>query len=281
MGSPQEDELRQLWNDSADAYHSHTRRYATHRQITMLLTSTVTGEPRHVLDFGCRPGNSTRALRQRFPGARLTGLDTSTAMIGIARQATGPAEKIHYQCRDVASYRTGDAGQHDLIICSNSFFHVEDKAGLLAEFSRLLAAPGHIAFSLYDSVFRPSRPLAWPLPSPSAGPGEDTLIAGILHGLRRLGHPCAARTEDRQILTEQDLAALFAAQGFAVRCAGVLRLLRTAQERAAFLRIPAVTRENFPDVPCAAVMQVIDGLDLSAGMPVQERSVYAFTADRI
>lgn len=41
--------------------------------------------PRSVLDAGCGPANSTAVLAERFPGARLTGIDSSAAMLETAR----------------------------------------------------------------------------------------------------------------------------------------------------------------------------------------------------
>ena len=43
--------------------------------------------PRRIIDVGCGPGNSTAELRRRWPGAHITGLDNSPAMIEAARAA--------------------------------------------------------------------------------------------------------------------------------------------------------------------------------------------------
>jgi trans-aconitate 2-methyltransferase len=42
--------------------------------------------PAAIIDLGCGLGNSTRVLRERWPAAHITGLDSSMAMIEKARQ---------------------------------------------------------------------------------------------------------------------------------------------------------------------------------------------------
>jgi trans-aconitate 2-methyltransferase len=52
-----------------------------------LIQRIALADPQRIVDLGCGPGNSTEALRRRWPGASITGLDTTDEMIEAARQA--------------------------------------------------------------------------------------------------------------------------------------------------------------------------------------------------
>src|SRR5690348_8970296 len=55
------------------------------RPFVELLARIGSESPHSVLDVGCGPGNLTAILRQRWPGARVRGIDSSAEMIARAR----------------------------------------------------------------------------------------------------------------------------------------------------------------------------------------------------
>src|SRR5688572_11453370 len=55
----------------------------TQPAIDLALRIGVTA-PRRIIDLGCGPGNSTAVLARRWPGAELTGVDNSSAMLDAA-----------------------------------------------------------------------------------------------------------------------------------------------------------------------------------------------------
>ncbi|MCZ5115338.1 methyltransferase domain-containing protein, partial [Escherichia coli] len=54
----------------------------------------------YVADLGCGPGNSTALLQQRWPAARITGIDSSPAMIAEARSALPDCQFVEADIRD-------------------------------------------------------------------------------------------------------------------------------------------------------------------------------------
>ncbi len=56
------------------------------RPCRELAARVAIAAPRKIIDLGCGPGNSTQVLAERWPGAELTGLDSSSDMIDAARR---------------------------------------------------------------------------------------------------------------------------------------------------------------------------------------------------
>ncbi|GIF01552.1 class I SAM-dependent methyltransferase [Paractinoplanes rishiriensis] len=270
---------RDWWDDSADAYDQHTRRYDTHKRIAGMLTLLAPHPPAAVLDFGCGPGNSTRLLRRAMPDATISGLDSSPAMIKLARRNTSDPT-IAYHCGDPTTGHPPaplGRGCYDLVVAANSLFHVADKPALLRGLLPLLAPDATIVFSLYDTVFQPNHVLRWPLHRQH----DDLLMTMLIERLRSHGHTISARDEDREILTETTLTDLFTTAGFTLRCQALLRLHRTAAERLSFFSIPATAAEVFPGIPTSQVQTAAASLlPVTRELPDQERSVFAFTATR-
>lgn len=45
--------------------------------------------PENIIDIGCGPGNSSVVLKDRFPNANITGIDSSADMISKAKSEYG------------------------------------------------------------------------------------------------------------------------------------------------------------------------------------------------
>ncbi len=56
------------------------------RPARELLARVAVASPERVVDLGCGPGNSTALLRERWPAAALTGVDSSPEMLQRARR---------------------------------------------------------------------------------------------------------------------------------------------------------------------------------------------------
>lgn len=82
--------------------------FANHRDRPFFdLTSRVTANnPRLVVDLGCGPGSLTRSLAERWPMARVVGLDSSEEMILRAR-AAHHAPNLSFELGDASTWMPG------------------------------------------------------------------------------------------------------------------------------------------------------------------------------
>src|SRR5581483_10269756 len=69
-----------------------------------------------VYDLGCGPGNVTKLLAERWPRAKLTGVDSSPDMLAKARAISG----IAWQQSDLATWRAEAPAD---VVYSNAALH--------------------------------------------------------------------------------------------------------------------------------------------------------------
>jgi trans-aconitate 2-methyltransferase len=104
--------------------------------------------PQEIIDLGCGPGNSTKILRQRWPDAHITGLDSSAAMIERARQSS---TEIEWRVGDIQTWSEPD--RFDLVFANASLHWIPDHETLTRRLIEALKPAGVLAFqmpSLYN-----------------------------------------------------------------------------------------------------------------------------------
>ncbi|HKY61164.1 MAG TPA: class I SAM-dependent methyltransferase [Gemmatimonadota bacterium] len=137
----------------AEAYDRVAERYAEARgtvagPFRRLLDRLVQPLPdgATILDVGCGHGVPARYLVER--GFRLTGLDASTRLTALAREAVPEADFIR------GDMRTADpGGPFDAILAWDSVFHVprNDHAAVFAKFRSWIEPGGRLLVSLGGS----------------------------------------------------------------------------------------------------------------------------------
>jgi trans-aconitate 2-methyltransferase len=104
---------------------------------------------RRVIDLGCGPGNSTAVLRDRWPGAAFTGLDSSADMIERAR-----GEHPHQQwiLDDIAAWAAQGDDLFDIVFSNAALQWVDDHATLYPRLLSHVAPGGALAIQIPGNI---------------------------------------------------------------------------------------------------------------------------------
>ena len=145
--------------------------------------------PLRILDVGCGTGNLMGKLAERFPEAKLHGLDISEGMLAkAARKCRRLGERVQLKQGDGERLPYAD-DRFDVVACVHSFHHYPDKAGSLHEMHRVLRPGGRLL--LLDA----NRDGLWGL----------LVFQGLVRAIERTVHHC----------TQAEYRTLLAGSGFA------------------------------------------------------------------
>ncbi|RJS18459.1 trans-aconitate 2-methyltransferase [Corallococcus sp. H22C18031201] len=126
------------------------------RPFFELLSRVDVATPATVADLGCGTGDLTRALAERWPGARVTGVDSSEAMVAEARTREVPAN-LRFEVADLATWAPPQP--LDVLVSNAALHWVPDHAGLLTRLAASLAPQGVLAFQVPANFEAPSHRL--------------------------------------------------------------------------------------------------------------------------
>lgn len=129
-------------------------------------------DPGYVADLGCGPGNLTTVLAQRWPGAQVTGVDSSAQMIDAAASAAEDG-RPRFTLGDVRDWQP--ERPPDVLVCNAVLQWVPGHHDLLLRWADLLAPDGWLAFQLPGNFGQPSQAIVREL---AASPRWRPLLAG-------------------------------------------------------------------------------------------------------
>ncbi len=120
--------------------------------------------PKSIIDIGCGPGNSTRVLRDRWPDAKIAGIDSSAAMIEKAKKDYPDIEWITADASKFASDKKYDIvfsnaaiqwmPNHELLV--PRLFEIVNGGGALA-----VQVPANRESPLHQAVLAVSSSSKW------------------------------------------------------------------------------------------------------------------------
>ena len=126
-----------------------------------LLSRVGASSPAYVVYLGCGPGNLTVTLRQRWPQARVHGVDSSVEMVD---KAQGHAdEQLTFEIADLRDFRAAE--KVDVLVSNATLQWVPGHLDLLADLLGVLAPGGWLAFQVPGNFGSPSHRLLHELAS--------------------------------------------------------------------------------------------------------------------
>jgi trans-aconitate 2-methyltransferase len=143
------------------------------RPVRDLVAALPARDVQVAIDLGCGPGNSTEVLADRFPQARVSGLDSSEDMLTAARERL-PGTR--FELGDIGTWDPVES--FDVILANASLQWLPDHAALYPRLMSRLAPGGSLAVQTPDNLEEPAHRLAREVAAQGPWAGK---IAGVQH----------------------------------------------------------------------------------------------------
>ncbi|KAJ4312800.1 hypothetical protein N0V94_007273, partial [Neodidymelliopsis sp. IMI 364377] len=132
---PSGNDKKKDWSATQYLKFNNERTRPVHDLVAQIKPHITSANPR-IYDLGCGPGNSTQVLLDAFPGAHVTGMDSSPDML---KKASAALPDVQFAAGDVSTFAPKEGEQVDLLF-SNAVFHWLRTPSRLETLSRLFAS---------------------------------------------------------------------------------------------------------------------------------------------
>lgn len=122
------------------------------------LVARIPSDAQSVVDLGCGPGQLTPILRERWPTARITRLDSSPEMVESARR-DNEDRLTNYAVVDASQWEPREPV--DVLVSNAMLQWIPDHADLLLPWTEHIAPGGTLAFQVPGNFDAPSHRLLW------------------------------------------------------------------------------------------------------------------------
>ncbi len=120
-----------------------------------LLARVGAADPGFVADLGCGPGNLTATLADRWPGAKILGVDNSPEMISVARAEARGRPGLSFTLGDIRSWRP--ERPVDVLVSNAVLQWVPGHLDVIRRWPGMLSPAGWLAFQLPGNFGQPSH----------------------------------------------------------------------------------------------------------------------------
>ncbi len=122
------------------------------RPAVDLVSRIPLDDPKTVLDIGCGPGNSTAVLRERFPKAKIIGIDNAPDMIAKAKEAS---PDMTFLCIGADEYICTTNKKYDVVFSNACMQWLPDHKALLPKWMGLVKDGGVLAVQMPNNYDEP------------------------------------------------------------------------------------------------------------------------------
>ncbi len=139
--------MSDLWNAKTYSKFCEPRTRPA-RDLLNAISSSF--QPKIVCDLGCGPGNSTVLLKNRWPEARIIGLDTSINMLEEAKRI---APQLEFLQTDIAQF----SEKTDCLFANASLHWLNNHEYLIPKLLKLINPGGVFAIQMPNNFHAPSH----------------------------------------------------------------------------------------------------------------------------